>query len=77
MLFGKKQSLVGLDIGSHTIKAVELQSHSSKGYQLVNWGISPPLAEAIVDGAIILKIQGKSYRAHRAQPAGNAKRSQK
>ena len=53
MLFGKKQSLVGLDIGSHTIKAVELQSHSSKGYQLVNWGISPPLAEAIVDGEIM------------------------
>jgi DNA replication protein DnaC len=33
----------------------------------------PPLAMAfldrIVDGAIILKINGKSYRAHRAQPA--------
>ena len=33
----------------------------------------PPLAMAfldrIVDGAIIVKINGKSYRAHRAQPA--------
>jgi DNA replication protein DnaC len=32
----------------------------------------PPLAMAlldrIVDGAIILKIAGKSYRAHRAKP---------
>jgi len=41
----------------------------------------PPLAMAfldrIVDGAIILKIQGKSYRAHRAQPAANGKRSSK
>ena len=41
----------------------------------------PPLAMAfldrIVDGAIILKIQGKSYRAHRAQPASTAKRSSK
>ena len=33
----------------------------------------PPLATAfldrVVDGAIILKIKGKSYRAHRASPA--------
>ena len=53
MLFGKKQSLVGLDIGSHTIKAVELEQQSNKGYRLVNWGISAPLAEAIVDGEIM------------------------
>src|SRR5437660_1752251 len=41
----------------------------------------PPLAMAfldrIVDGAIILKIQGQSYRAHRAQPASSGKRSAK
>jgi type IV pilus assembly protein PilM len=53
MLFGKKQSLVGLDIGSHTIKAVELEPQSNRGYRLVNWGISAPLAEAIVDGEIM------------------------
>jgi type IV pilus assembly protein PilM len=53
MLFGKKQSLVGLDIGSHTIKAVELEPQANKGYRLVNWGISAPLAEAIVDGEIM------------------------
>ena len=53
MLFGKKQSLVGLDIGSHTIKAVELEPNSGKGHRLVNWGISAPLAEAIVDGEIM------------------------
>ncbi len=53
MLFGKKQSLVGLDIGSHTIKAVELESVGNKGYRLTNWGISAPLAEAIVDGEIM------------------------
>src|SRR5204863_3714149 len=45
-------SLVGLDIGSHTIKAVELES-SNKGYRLSNWGISAPLGEAIVDGEIM------------------------
>ena len=41
----------------------------------------PPLAMAfldrIVDGAIIVKINGKSYRAHRAQQASSAKRSSK
>lgn len=52
MLFGKKQSLVGLDIGSHTIKAVELEA-SGTSYRLTNWGISAPLAEAIVDGEIM------------------------
>ena len=53
MLFGRKQALVGLDIGSHTIKAVELEGESSKNYKLIRWGISAPLAEAIVDGEIM------------------------
>ncbi len=39
----------------------------------------PPLAMAfldrIVDGALIVKIKGKSYRAHRAQQARNGRRS--
>ena len=52
MLFGRKQSLVGLDIGSHSVKIAELQSQA-KGHRLVNWGISTPLAEAIVDGEIM------------------------
>ena len=41
----------------------------------------PPLAMAfldrIVDGAIILKINGKSYRAHRAEQASAGKRPKK
>src|SRR5436309_7846630 len=53
MLFGKKQSLVGLDIGSHSVKLAEVESQANKGYRLVNWGISPPLGEAIVDGEIM------------------------
>jgi type IV pilus assembly protein PilM len=53
MIFGKKPSLVGLDIGSHTIKAVELELQPNKSYRLAHWGISPPLAEAIVDGEIM------------------------
>src|SRR5262245_7955723 len=53
MLFGKKQKLVGLDIGSHSVKLAELESHANRSYRLVNWGISAPLAEAIVDGEIM------------------------
>ncbi len=53
MLFGKKQSLIGLDIGSHTVKVAELETHPKHGHKLVNWGISAPLAEAIVDGEIM------------------------
>ena len=36
--------------------------------------LAPAFFDRIVDGAIILKINGKSYRAHRAQPAANPKR---
>ena len=53
MFFRKKQSLVGLDIGSHTVKVVELEAQASKAFRLSQWGISPPLAEAIVDGEIM------------------------
>src|SRR5262249_6464905 len=53
MFFGKKQSLVGLDIGSHSVKVVELEAQSNKQHKLVNWGVSQPLAEAIVAGEIM------------------------
>src|SRR5881397_222506 len=53
MFFGKKQSLVGLDIGSHSVKVVELEAPANKQHKLVNWGISQPLGEAIVDGEIM------------------------
>ncbi len=53
MIFGRKQSLVGLDIGSHAVKVAELESQSNKGHRLVNWGVSQPLGEAIVDGEIM------------------------
>jgi type IV pilus assembly protein PilM len=54
-LFGKKKGLVGVDIGSSAIKAVELKV-GGKGrdeYQLLNIGIEPLPPEAIVDGAIM------------------------
>ena len=54
-LFGKKKGLVGLDIGSSAVKAIELKAGGKGGdeYQLVNIGIEPLPPEAIVDGAIM------------------------
>lgn len=53
MLFGSpKKDIVGVDIGSHSIKLVQLRE--SKGvYHLVSVGIAPLPPEAIVDGAIM------------------------
>jgi type IV pilus assembly protein PilM len=52
--FGKKKGLVGLDIGSSAIKAVELKPGGKGGeYHLVNLGMEPLPPEAIVDGAIM------------------------
>ena len=51
-MFGKKKSTVGLDIGSSSIKIVEIV-HDRSGDRLVNYGISEPLSEAIVDGEIM------------------------
>jgi type IV pilus assembly protein PilM len=53
MFFRKKQSLIGLDIGSHTVKVVEIENLPKGGHRLVNYGISEPLYEAIVDGEIM------------------------
>jgi len=52
---GKKKGLVGLDIGSSAVKAVELKTGGKGGaeYQLVNIGVEPLAPEAIVDGAIM------------------------
>jgi type IV pilus assembly protein PilM len=52
---GKKKGLVGLDIGSAAVKAVELKTGGKGGaeYQLVNIGVEPLPPEAIVDGAIM------------------------
>jgi type IV pilus assembly protein PilM len=51
-MFGKKKTTVGLDIGSSSIKVVEIARERS-GDRLVNYGISEPLSEAIVDGEIM------------------------
>jgi len=54
-LFGKKKGLVGVDVGSSAIKAVELKAGGKGGteFQLVSLGLEPLPTEAIVDGAIM------------------------
>jgi type IV pilus assembly protein PilM len=55
-LFGsKKKGVVGVDIGSSAVKAVEVKAGGKGGdeFQLLNIGIEPLPPEAIVDGAIM------------------------
>jgi type IV pilus assembly protein PilM len=51
-LFGKAKTVVGLDIGSSAVKAVELKP-AGKGYRVTAYGVEPVPPDAIVDGAII------------------------
>jgi len=54
VFFKKSKNLIGLDIGSSAVKAVEIKDlGKGRGYQLVNVGIEPLSPEAIVDGAIM------------------------
>src|ERR1700726_1095903 len=48
----KGRQLVGRDIGSSAIKAVELQSPKA-GYELVSFGMEPLAQDTVVDGAIM------------------------
>src|SRR5260370_12147863 len=49
---GQKKVLVGLDIGSSSIKAVELKS-TKQGYELVSFGLEALAQDTVVDGAIM------------------------
>ncbi len=48
----KSRQLVGLDIGSSSIKAVELKA-SKAGYELVSFGMETLAPDTVVDGAIM------------------------
>src|SRR6185503_9630172 len=52
-LFKKSRSVVGLDIGSNAIKAVELKPVKGGGHQAIALGVEPLAPEAIVDGTIL------------------------
>ena len=49
---GKQRNLVGLDIGSSSVKAVELKQ-TKQGYELVSFGLEPLAQDIVVDGAIM------------------------
>ena len=49
---GKSRSLIGLDIGSSSVKAVELKKVKD-GYELVSFGLEPLSQDTVVDGAIM------------------------
>jgi len=51
-VFRKAKNLVGLDIGSSAVKAVELKA-AGKGYRVSAFGMEPVPPDSIVDGAII------------------------
>ena len=50
--FRKPKAVVGLDIGSSAVKAVELKP-VGKGFKVVAFAVEPVPADSIVDGAII------------------------
>jgi type IV pilus assembly protein PilM len=52
VFFRRASSLVGLDIGSSAVKAIELKP-SGKGFRVSAIGVEPIPADSIVDGAII------------------------
>ena len=49
---GKQPNRVGLDIGSSSVKAVELKQ-TKQGYELVSFGLEPLAQDIVVDGAIM------------------------
>ena len=52
-MFGRRaKSLVGLDLGSSAVKAIELKP-VAKGYKVTAFGSEPIPPDSIVDGAII------------------------
>lgn len=51
-LFSRQKPLVGLDIGSSSVKAVELR-RAKKGFELIHAGLEPLASDTVVDGAIM------------------------
>ena len=52
MLFNRSKPVVGLDIGSSSVKAIELKA-SGRGFKVVAMGVEPVPPDSIVDGAIM------------------------
>lgn len=56
MIFGGSKHVVGLDIGSSAVKAIQLTGQKGDQYKVVGIGVEPLPPETIVDGAIISKL---------------------
>jgi type IV pilus assembly protein PilM len=73
--FGKNKAIVGLDIGSSAVKAVELRASGKGNYKVTAFGCEAVPPDSIVDGAIIdaNAVTGVRQRRHRQedQPAGD------
>ena len=52
MLFSSKKDLIGIDVGSSSVKIVRLKE-SRGNYQLANVGVLPLAPETIVDNTIM------------------------
>jgi type IV pilus assembly protein PilM len=52
-LFRKPKSVVGLDIGSSAVKAIELKPQGKNGFRVAAYASEPVPPDTIVDGAII------------------------
>ena len=50
-MFGKKENLLGLDIGTHSVKLIQLDAKNN-GLKLVNFGLIPLPPEAFVEGRV-------------------------
>ena len=70
-LFKRNKPLVGLDIGSSAVKAVEL-TKSKKGYQITGFASEPLSPDAVVDGAI-MEAKSVADAIKRAMVAGKFK----
>src|SRR3989441_2159195 len=75
-LFSRSKPLVGLDIGSSSLKAVELVK-SKKGYQLTAFAYEPLAPDLVVDGAVmdapaVAETIKRSFLAAKFKPKGVA-----
>ncbi len=71
-MFKKQRSLVGLDIGTHCVKAVELTQYGNETV-LTAYGQNEIATEAAKADAIIDLIQGRSFRTRRTCTAVSGK----
>jgi type IV pilus assembly protein PilM len=49
----RQKNAIGLDIGSSSVKVLELEQTKSGTYRLLHFGVTPLPPEAIVDGAVM------------------------